>query len=90
MLPTYRTSSVVIERALQAFSTVGLFNENEGWIGDGEKKGTCMLTRGGDWLIEEDIADVAGELFEKFLVKVGEDGGVGVGCGVGRAGGGGG
>lgn len=33
-----------------------------------------MLTGGGHWPIEQDVADVAGEFLEKLLVKVCEDG----------------
>jgi hypothetical protein len=39
-----------------------------GW--DREEKGTDMLARGCDGLIEEDVADVASKLVEKFLVKL--------------------
>ena len=44
-----------------------------GWDRELEKEGTNMLARGCDRLKEEDVADVASKLVEKFLVKLLED-----------------
>ena len=41
-----------------------------GWDRNLWEKGTDMLARGCDGLIEEDVADMASKLVEKFLVKL--------------------
>jgi len=44
-----------------------------GWDRALEQGGTNMLARGCDGLIEEDVADMASKLVEKFLVKLLEE-----------------